>query len=229
MKHTKLLLSISLLLLVGSVQGQVFEDGTIQVTKIGERMLHSYPYYIVADSISIDSSKNDTIYYSIERKVLKEFDIQFPIDSFLLKNITLKEVNNRVYGSANNRKDTFVDILMYDFNLKTGDSFIVKDPIREVEHVFFITKLTGDTLLNGDSIYKQISIQRVDYGNDYQFFSIDYISKEIGSVMGFTGFLDRMSRYRGSDDLKTYGESVLLSSCMHDTSMYRRGMGGALE
>ena len=173
---------------------------------------HSIEFYtidrsqpsIVRDSLSLDSTKNDTFYYQIDRTILRA---NYP--EYVLENITIKEINSKIYASGYGINYHYKDVLIYDFSLPVGDSFYIKDVYRNDSLKVAITAKENGSLLDG-TLYEKIKVS-----TDLAYSNLDFIASEIGSTSGFIGPLDILTVYNGR-----YGRSVLLAACRHDTLLY---------
>ncbi len=202
MKHIKLALIISMLGLCQGADAQVFRDGMVQVNRIVSRTLDEPPAWNVRDSVLLDSTDNDTFYYSVDRKVLRTNRDEDGI----WKQIKLKEIENRVYASATNSYDTLTKVLIYDFNLGPGDSLIV----RSGDVTIKINQIDTFILQNGDSLFRQV------VSSEQTYLDGSYFAKDIGSTLGIIGVLDLLSLTNLRD-----GRSTLLTACVSETVLYQ--------
>lgn len=197
MKHIKLLFSISMVLFALGARGQKILDGMVQLKTIS--MMNGEPN-IVLDSLSLDKFENDTFYYTIHRTfVQKSFE-------FVYTNITLKETSNRIYLSGSFLDTAYYDILLYDFNLKVGDTLFAQQPLEKDEFSHFILqKIKNDTLLNGDSV------RTFEFDNGLTY-SEKSCNSKLGLSIGILSFLENFNRSRNFSLL-----SQLIYACSNNT------------
>lgn len=197
MKHIKLLFSISMVLFALGARGQKILDGMVQLKTISK--INGKPN-IVLDSVSLDKFENDTFYYTIHRTfVQKSFE-------FVYTNITLKETSNRIYLSGSFLDTAYYDILLYDFNLKVGDTLFAQQPLEKDEFRHFILqKIKNDTLLNGDSV------RTFEFDNSLTY-SEKSCNSKLGLSIGILSFLEHFTRSRNFSLL-----SQLIYACSNNT------------
>ncbi|MCK9480274.1 MAG: T9SS type A sorting domain-containing protein [Bacteroidia bacterium] len=213
MKHIRLLLSVSLVLLIGKpAKAQTFfEDSTY--------------YFVYQDAYSltpgldfgtyckellrIDSIGDMGEYYTVERTPYKPF---WGYDSLTYK---LRVFNDKVYLSGfltNNNNDSFEinDLLIYDFTLDIGDTMFVSDTLSGLYYGLILDTIVDITYLDGisrETFYWSV----IDPHNEFNNIKLDYTVKGIGSNRGLVYFelLVRRTGWQG-----------LVSACKDNTPIY---------
>jgi len=203
MKHIKLVLSISFLILSLRSQCQIFKNKSVFIIS----GIEFESTFLVKDSISVDSVNSDTIFYTLQRETIKgDLRGNYSICKLI-------EVQNRLFASLITMDgDTIPQTLIYDFNLGIGDTFSVLIPRYSNGQSTSISDIVKVQLMNGDSVNGQIF---TDLG---KYFRLDKHLPILGSNVGPLGLF----QYILHDAINPNGiiKMTLVSCCADDTLLF---------
>jgi len=203
MKHIKLLLSVSFLILSLRSQCQIFKNKSVFIIS----GIEFESTFLVKDSISVDSVNSDTIFYTLQRETIKgDLRGNYSICKLI-------EVQNRLFASLITMDgDTIPQTLIYDFNLGIGDTFSVSIPkygVSESKPIYDISKFA---LLTGDSVSTQI------FDNLWEYYPLDMHLPAIGSNVGPLGLFQYI--LHDAIDQNSGIQMTLVSCCADDTLLF---------
>mgnify|MGYP006079713943 CR=1 FL=1 len=203
MKHIKLLLSISILFISVHSHCQIFKNKSVFITAGFDFETN----FLVKDSISIDSTKTDTIYYSLHRETIKgDFRSNF-------NTCKLTEIQEKLFVSlVTNVGDTISQSLLYDFSLMEGDIFTISIPKYGVSESFEVNAISMFFLQNGDTVNSQV------FNDLWEYFPLDKHLPAIGSNVGPLGLFQYVLNRAVAQDMGL--EMRLISACVHDTLLF---------
>lgn len=203
MKHIKLLLSVSFLVISVHSRCQIFKNKSVFIIA-GNDFETSF---LVKDSISIDSTKSDTIYYSLQRETIDgDFRSNF-------KTCKLTEIQDKLFASlVTNTGDTIPQSLIYDFNLMEGDTLTIALPKYGMSESFKVNAILRYSLQNGDTVNSQV------FNDLWEYFPFDKHLPSLGSNVGPLGLFEYMLSRAITKDMGL--EMTLISVCAEDTLLF---------
>ena len=164
MKHVKLLLSMSLLILSGNLRAQAIFANKSKFMTMSDAPAFTQVNFLhyISEKVNLDSLKNDTAFYTVKF---------FESDSNYSDQYHLKCYSNKVYFSGKiidyypYKAFNVKEVLIYDFNLKAGDTINISENeskknevINGIQNVFFKSPFLDAKFLNVYPKAKTIAI-----------------------------------------------------------------------
>ncbi|MDP2175675.1 MAG: T9SS type A sorting domain-containing protein [Bacteroidota bacterium] len=188
MKHIQLLFSISVWLIVSSIKSQSFVDSSNYYTFATAPSLSpqtSFTHYI-KEYLFLDSSNTKGDFFSVH------YSSNINLDSFN-SIYYIKKKDNKVYFTGKLYKiemsDSFdvSDLLIYDFNLNTGDTLKIKHSESGINLELLIDSIQN--VVYKDGISRETHFYKVLESNyEYIGFPITFSAKGLGSDFGLLPF-----------------------------------------
>jgi Secretion system C-terminal sorting domain len=211
MIHKKViaLLILSIFCSESTLGQQFFKDSTICYALTSVLQISESPHWAYKDQVKIETIHEDTVFYVIERELIKDKGARWKNVKFLLM-----EYSNRLFCSGAYYRSNFTDsffinnVLVYDYNLIAGDTFHFNiDSVTRQEY-YVIDSVGNHLLLDG-------SLKKAQYftlrGKKY------FNSLSLGSNYGgLLSFMDLIVFNNG--ELAT---TEVISICHNDTILYQ--------
>lgn len=187
MKHVKLLLSTSLLILSGNLCAQaIFADKSKFMTMSNAPAFKQVNFlHYISEKVNLDSIKNDTAFYSVNF---------FESDSNYSDQYHLKCYSNKVYFSGKiidyypYKAFNVKDVLIYDFNLKAGDLFSISENSSKMDIKISIDSVKNITYKDGRSRQTQFFHVISSNLDEYNQFNPTFFAIGLGGDHGILPF-----------------------------------------
>lgn len=187
MKHVKLLLSTSMLILSGNLCAQaIFADKSKFMTMSNAPAFKQVNFlHYISEKVNLDSIKNDTAFYTINF---------FESDSNYSDQYHLKCYSNKVYFSGKiidyypYKAFNVKDVLIYDFNLKAGDLFSISENSSKMDIKISIDSVKNITYKDGRSRQTQFFHVISSNLDEYNQFNPTFFAVGLGGDHGILPF-----------------------------------------
>ena len=212
MKHVKLLLSMSLLILSGNLRAQAIFANKSKFMTMSDAPAFTQVNFLhyISEKVNLDSLKNDTAFYTVNF---------FESDSNYSDQYHLKCYSNKVYFSGKiidyypYKAFNVKDVLIYDFNLKAGDLFSISENSSKMDIKISIDSVKNITYKDGRSRQTQFFHVISSNLDEYNQFNPTFFAMGLG---GDHGILPFKIRNRNSPFWQR-----LISACNQDSvNMY---------
>lgn len=188
MKHIKLLLSTSLLFIAGNLGAQAIfpHQSTFMTMSDAPSVSPNLSFlHFIREKVNLDSTKNDTAYYTVNF---------FESDSNYSDQYNLTCYNNQVYFSGKiidydpNKAFNLKNLLIYDYNLKAGDSFSISENSSKMAIKIGIDSVKNISYKDGISRKTQFYHVISSQWDEYNHFNPTFFAFGLGGDHGILPF-----------------------------------------